>query len=303
MRKVIITGATSMIGNALLHECIKNNVEVLVIIRPDSKNSNRIPYSPFIHICECDLKDLSIFDFTQYGSDWDVFYHFAWNYTTSKYRNDVIHQNLNIGYTLETLKIAKHLGCSKYVGAGSQAEYGFLNTDKIAPESPTDPVTAYGIAKYSAGKMTALLANQNDINFLWTRIFSVYGKYDLPTTMISSSIIKMLNGERTAFTSGIQLWDYLYSSDAGRAFYLIGEKSTGNKVYCLGSGKSRPLYEYIEIMKNVINPNLEIGIGDIPYNGKTIMNLCADISSLQKDTGFITEIGFKDGINMIINNI
>ena len=77
MKKAIITGATGMIGNALLHKCIENNVEVLAIVRSNSKNLYRVPTSPLVHICECDLDKLKIQDFQNYGNDWDVFYHFV----------------------------------------------------------------------------------------------------------------------------------------------------------------------------------------------------------------------------------
>ena len=42
------------------------------------------------------------------------------------------------------------------------------------------------------------------------------------------------------------MWDYLYSKDAGKAFYLLGEKGINGKVYCIGGGEARPLKDYIE---------------------------------------------------------
>lgn len=301
MKKIVITGATGMIGNALLHECISNGVMVLAIVRPNSKNICRILDSPLVRIVECDLAELDRLDESIVGTDWDVFYHFGWNNASLTCRNDVVYQSLNIGYTIQAIKLAQKLGCKKFVGAGSQAEYGVLNTNIISPNSPTNPNTAYGIAKYTSGKMAGLWASQNGLDCLWTRIFSVFGAYDLSTTMISSSIRKMLKGERMQFTKGIQLWDYLYSSDAGHAFYLIGEDASGNKVYCLGSGQAKPLHEYIEIIHDIIDPNLEIGIGEIPYGNGEILNLCADIKSLQEDTGFVPKVNFETGISEVIS--
>ena len=99
---------------------------------------------------------------------------------------------------------------------------------------------------------------------------------------------------------GDERWDYLYSSDAGRAFYLIGERSTGNKVYCLGSGKAQLLRTYIEIIGRVVNDKIPLGIGEIPYSEGTVMNLCADIRRLQEDTGWKPVVGFEDGIREIL---
>ena len=33
MKKIIVTGATSMIGTALIEECVKQNVEVYAVIK------------------------------------------------------------------------------------------------------------------------------------------------------------------------------------------------------------------------------------------------------------------------------
>ncbi|MCD2492280.1 NAD(P)-dependent oxidoreductase [Lacrimispora sp. NSJ-141] len=302
MRRVVITGCTGMIGNAVLQECLYNQVEVLAIVRPDSRYMERIPKSPFITICECGLENLDTYDFTVYGSYWDVFYHFAWTNTSPCSRNNPETQYVNIRYTLNAVKVSKILGCKKFVGAGSQAEYGCQNVNRLMPETPVNPLTAYGVSKYAAGKLAGLWCSKHEMDCLWCRIFSVYGIYDNESTMISTTINKMLNGERALFTSGTQMWDYLYSEDAGRAFYLIGQRAIGNKVYCVGNGEARPLRDYIEIIRNLINPALEIGIGEIAYEGEPV-SLCAGIESLKEDTGFMPSISFEEGIDKCLKKI
>lgn len=44
MKKIAVTGATSMIGIALIEECVKKNIEVSAIVRK-TKNINRLPVS------------------------------------------------------------------------------------------------------------------------------------------------------------------------------------------------------------------------------------------------------------------
>ncbi|MGL5056170.1 MAG: NAD-dependent epimerase/dehydratase family protein, partial [Fusobacteriaceae bacterium] len=77
MKKVIVTGATSMIGVALIEECIKNNVYVTAISRKNSYNLKRLPKSDFIHIVECDINELDNLK-NICSKDYDVFYHLAW---------------------------------------------------------------------------------------------------------------------------------------------------------------------------------------------------------------------------------
>lgn len=74
----------------------------------------------------------------------------------------------------------------------------------------------------------------------------------------------------------------------------------GRGIYPIGSGNARPLREYIEIIRDEIDPNLPLGFGEVPYSDKQVMHLCADISDLQRDTGFEPEVGFREGIQNTI---
>jgi nucleoside-diphosphate-sugar epimerase len=301
MNKIIVTGATSMIGVSIIETCLMENAsKIYAVVRPATNKLERLPKDSRISVIECASEDYD--NLPGLIEDCcDVFYHVAWSATGEDRNHDILGQEKNIEYTLHALNAAKQLKCIKFIGAGSQAEYGRLNLDKIKESSPVNPVQPYGIAKYAAGKLAAEQAKKMGMDFIWVRIFSVYGKYDRPTTMIADTIKKLLLDEHTSFTAAEQRWDYLYSSDAGRAFYLIGEKSTGNKVYCLGSGLAYPLKDYIKTIGNIVNPGSSLGIGEIPYPDGTVMNLCADISSLEKDTGWYPIVSFEDGVKEIMD--
>lgn len=297
MKRVVITGATSSIGISLIEECIKNNVEVLVLARGTSNRLKYIPKSNLITIKECDLTVIKNFE---YDKTFDVFYHLGWAYTSREDRNNIKLQEENIKYSIDAMDLAKRLGCKKFIGAGSQAEYGQHLDYKTRHNSIANPIDAYGICKYTTGKLLSIQASKFNMDFAWIRIFSVYGKYDENDTMISTAISKIKENKYCAFTPAEHIWDYLYSEDAGRALYLLGEKLVGNKVYCLGSGQGRPLKEYIEIIKNLVNKDANIGIGDIPYKNGIPSPMNADISELTKDTGFIPKISFEEGIKRLL---
>lgn len=99
--------------------------------------------------------------------------------------------------------------------------------------------------------------------------------------MVMTALRQFLAGEETAFTPGEQEWDYLYSRDAGNAFYLIGEKGKDGSIYCVGSGKAKPLREYIYQIRDAAAPDATPGIGKKAYGTQPVMHLCADISSLK----------------------
>lgn len=298
MRRVMITGATGMIAVALINHLISKNVEVYAICRPNSSKMNNVPKNDMVKIIQCDISELPSLE-GKFKEEFDTFYHFGWAGTFGDSRNDAFLQNLNIKYTLDAVKLAKHLGCKSFVGTGSQAEYGPKN-EKISPSTTVNPENGYGIAKYTAGKLSRILAKQLGIKHVWVRILSVYGPNDNDFTMVMSSIKKLINRERPTFTKGEQMWDYLYCDDAARAIDLMSLKGKDGETYCLGSSAVRPLKEYITLIKDNIDTTLELGLGEVSYSPNQVMYLCADISNLTEDTGFKPEIQFEEGIKRTI---
>lgn len=298
MRTAVITGPTGTIGMALIEKLINEGVRIVAVCRPKSERISRIPKHENVRIVECSLKDMDkLPDIIQDGAD--VFYHFAWDGTFGDTRNDLNLQNNNVKYALDAVKAAKKIGCTKFVGAGSQAEYGRVE-GMLKPNTPAFPENGYGIAKLCAGQMTKIMCEQLGLEHIWVRILSIYGPYDGENTMIMSVIGKILSGEKPSLTKGEQMWDYLYSKDVANAFYLVGEKGKNGAVYCIGSGKARLLKEYVERIRDSIDKDVELGIGDIPYGEKQVMYLCADIEKLTDDTGFVPEYDFDEGIRETI---
>lgn len=287
-----------MIGTALINECIKKGIEVYAVLRASSGKKMRLPESEKLHMVDCSLEELETLP-QKIMEKCDIFYHIAWGNTGENRNSSTELQSRNIAYTLAAVKAAYALGCRRFIGAGSQAEYGPMDVDKISPDSPVNPTTPYGAAKLASGQLARMLCKELGMECIWPRIFSVYGIYEKETTMVASGLRKMLAGEKTSFTPALQRWDYLFSADAGRAYYLIGEKGKDGAVYCVGSGKAAPLKHYIEIMAELTGAE-ETGIGVRPYPAGAVMNLCADISSLTADTGFVPEYTFREGIRETI---
>lgn len=299
MKRAIITGATGAIGTALVQELINTGVHVLVLCREGSDRNNRIPNHPLVTTKCCSLEHLSSIE-NETNEIYDVFYHFAWSGTSGNARNDMYLQNQNVKYALDAVAVAKRFGCHTFIGAGSQAEYGRVE-GMLTADTPTFPEMGYGYGKLCAGLMTKDYAHQLGMKHIWTRILSVYGPNDGSNTLVMSVMNALAQDERPKCTKGEQQWDYLYSKDAARAFYMLGEKGIDGKTYVLGSGNVRPLATYIQDICDEMNTGIEVDFGAIPYSTKQVMYLCADISSLREDIGFEPEYSFEDGIRETIS--
>ena len=302
--RVVITGPTGAIGHALTEQCIRSGDEVLAIVRKGSPRIRTIPQDSKVTVLELGLDDYDEYVRSARAPEipYDVFYHFAWEGTTGSSRNDTDLQSRNIEHALSAVRLAAFLGCKTFIGAGSQAEYGRVE-GSLKADTPAFPENGYGIAKLCSGQLTRILCGQLGIKHIWTRILSVYGPYDGEGSMIISSLRKMINGEESRFTKGEQEWDYLYSEDAARAMHLLAQKGIGNKVYVIGSGKTRKLMDYISVMEQKASPSVHPVLGAVPYADKQVMHLCADISELTEDTGFMPAVDFEEGIEKTIRYV
>lgn len=297
----VVTGPTGALGSALVRHLASIGVTVFALVRPGSNRVGNLPKTDKVYIMECSLDSLALAPKAVRNLGFrscDVWFHLGWTSTFgADARNDMSAQVANIQSALDAVSAADELGCSVFVGAGSQAEYGRSN-EPLRPDTPTFPENGYGIAKLAAGMMTKIECEKRGIRHEWVRILSVYGPYDNPNTLIAKTLRQLIEGQKPSVTAGEQLWDYLYSDDAARALYAAASKGRHGSVYCLGSGKAQPLRAYIEQMRDYVNPSLPIGFGEVSYTENQVMFLQADISTLSVDTGFIPMVSFDEGIKL-----
>ena len=299
IHSAIVTGPTGAVGTALCRRLVRAGVAVYAVMRPGSGRAAHLRDMRGVQTVECDLSALPALPGLLPEVRADAFFHLAWAHTTGAGRDDMLAQIDNIRYTIDAARVAAALGCVVFIGAGSQAEYG--RTDRpLAPDTPCFPENGYGMAKLCAGQMSRTECEKLGIDHIWPRILSVYGPHDGGNAMIPRVVRKLLAGEKPPLTAGRQLWDYLYADDAAEALYLMALRGRDGAVYPLGCGAARPLREYVEILRDAIDPALPLGFGEVPYGPKQVMRLEADIGALKQDTGFVPAIVFETGIRNTI---
>lgn len=302
MNRVVITGATSSIGTALIEECLNNNIEILAIVNRNSKNIDRIPQSHLLTVYEASLDEYSsIFTDSIENKRYDAMFHLAWAATQGDASRALLQpQAMNIKYALDAVGLAKRLGCDVFVGSGSQAEYG-RTTEVLTEEIECHPETPYGIAKLCAGQLTRIACRSYGIKHIWPRILSAYGPNCQPQTIVNYSIREMLLGNAPQLTACEQIWDFIYTGDVARALIGLAVDGHDGEIYVIGSGISKPLKDYILELRDIVNPSIEPAFGAKEYTENTVMHLACDISKLKRDIGFEPSITFAVGIEKTID--
>lgn len=296
MKKIIVTGATSMLGTALIDVAVSKGTEVYAIVRPDSSRLDRLNGSDLVHVVKCVIDDLDKLE--GIPADCDALYHFAWEGAKKEEREDPMTHAGNIKHTLDAVEAAKRFGCKKFIGAGSQAEYGPVN-GPIDENTPCNPKTAYGIGKLSAGLLSGKLCEKYGITHIWGRVFSVYGPHDNKGTMIDYAIDQFSKREKAQFSSGEQTWNYLYESDCGKIFYLLGEKAESARVYRIAHPESKALRDYISEMADIMGATDLCSFAPKTRDG-SVYGIETKDERLFSDIDFVPEVSFSDGIRQMI---
>ena len=293
MKKAIVTGANGFIGSALVKELLKHDVEIFAL---SQKNDfDNIPDSQKISTVSFDLENLDAIKNIIPFDEYDCFYHLAWAGSAGAERSNTKLQLQNAQWTVEAVKLAKEIGCKRFIGAGTIMEHETIASTYAQGNKPGLGYI-YGGGKLVSHVMSMSVATEIGIDLIWAEITNAYGVGEVSPRMINTTIRKIISKESPKLTSGTQNYDFVYIDDVAHAFYLIGESGKPFHEYLIGSSNARPLKEFLLEMKKSIAPDLDFIFGDVPFTGINLDISKFDCSQTKKDTGFKAEVSFYDGV-------
>lgn len=295
MEKVIITGADGFVGSNTVEYFLKQGIEVLAIDVRDVplrlKENEKLTYK------KCDISNASDLINCAKSNYYDTFIHFAWAGSAGPDRVNYDLQLKNAKDTVECMKIAKKIGCKRFVCAGSIMEY---EVEAAVHYQGSKPAMGYiyGMGKHIAHCLCKSVAVDIGIELVWPMITNAYGIGERSPRFVNTTLRKIIDGEPLQFTAGTQNYDFVYITDVAKAFYLISKNGKPFCEYMIGSGNAKPLREFIIELQKACAPDVVPIFGDVPFTGT---NMPLDVFSTemtQKDTGFKPEVSFAEGTKM-----
>ena len=298
--RCLVTGASGHVGAFLTKCLLARGSEVAVLVRPQSDLWRIADVLGQITVLHGVLGDLTAANGKLEAWGPDTVFHLAWSGVTGAYRNDPAQITRNVAGSLELFDAARKAGMNTWVGFGSQAEYGSVD-DLLTEDMTPRPATAYGVAKHCLAVMIEKLCAMTETRFLWLRLLAAYGPMDDPRHLLPTVIEQLIDGVRPALTPGEQLWDYLYIDDAIEAVCRLAQQTSATGVFNLGSGKAQSVRSIVEQIRNLIDPALPLGFGDVPYRSDQVMHLQADITKIKAATGWTPQISLLEGLQRTID--
>lgn len=224
----------------------------------------------------------------------------AWHGVVNRFHHDPVQVATNLHAHLDLVTAASRAGCRRFVGLGSQAEYG-PHSQRIDEQTPTTPVTLYGATKLAVGVIGRQLAASAGMEFVWLRLFSTYGPMDDPAWLVPSVILALLRGRCPELTPGTQKWDYLFVEDAAAAVAEAATTVALDGTFNLGSGQPASVRTIVEAVRDLVDPRLPLAFGTRPFGPNQVMHLEADITKLTAATSWRPTTPLADGLERTVD--
>jgi nucleoside-diphosphate-sugar epimerase len=164
-------------------------------------------------------------------------------------------------------------GCRHFVGIGSMHEVGNF-VGPIKEDTPTNPTTAYGIAKDHLRRVQALVAREEGATSQWLRCFYIMGD-DARNNSLFTKLLAAEEAKAETFpmNSGEHLFDFVRVEELGRQIAEVCSQTAVSGVINCCSGE--PVSLKTKVLEFIAEHQLRIRpvwgeYPERPYDSKAI---------------------------------
>lgn len=290
MKKVLLTGATGLIGKYAIEPLIKAGFEIFAVsskvINDKSENLHWIKANLL------DSKDI-IKIFNQYKPEYLL--HFAWDTTPGNY----LESNLNKAWMNSSLKMLEQFKLNagkRAVFAGTCFEYEFKD-EPLKENGALNPETKYAKCKAKLNKLATKFCQESEISFGWGRIFYVFGEGEHEKRLVPVLINNLKQDKDVSVFSGELVKDYMFAGDIAEAFVKFLDT---NVLGCVNicTGNPIKLKEIASIIAQKLGKEHLVKIDNKPSKEPAV--ILGDNTRLTTEVGFIPRYSFENAIDKII---
>ena len=238
MKRVLLTGATGLIGRHCLPTLLAQGYEVHTVSTRAAST-----HLPGVHAHQADLLDPSQLATLLASVQPSHLLHLAWYTQPGAYWTSL--ENIRwVQASLGLLQAFAAHGGRRVVMAGSCAEYDWSYGYCTEHITPLQPATVYGKAKHALQLLEDAFAKQAQISAAWGRLFFLYGPHEYPDRLVAAVTRALLQGQPARCSHGNQIRDFLYVQDAADAFVALLTSDVRGAVN-IGSGTPIALKQII----------------------------------------------------------
>ncbi len=297
----VISGGCGFIGSNFvdfLVKMLKDNDKIYVI---DNLSTGKIEYlntDSRVTLIKSDISDTVSMNDIIGQLEPDYIWHFAaLPRIQPSFEDPLLHEQVNVIGTINIIKaVIDNKLKTKIIYSSSSSAYGNNYPSKVG--DAIDPLSPYGLQKYTAERYLIQLGDRYNIPVVALRYFNVYGKrsynpnnkFCAYSSVIGIFLDEKERGDPLDITGdGSQKRDFVHVLDVVRANWLAAKSNVKSGVFNIGTGKNISIYDLAKkISDNIIF---------IPERkGEAIETLAADIDITQKFLNWTPTVSLDRGI-------
>lgn len=296
--KILLLGAASFIGINLAKQLATFADELTLVDNEDSFfNSLRSLQLTNVRyeICPFTMEA----DFESLLNGHDVIFHLA-STNIPATSNQKIPEELaaNIIVTSKLLDACVRTKIKKiiFISSGGTV-YGRELLCPIKEDSPTYPISSYGLQKITIEKLLYMYHYQYGLDYRCIRLANPYGPYQRPNGglgVVTTFIDRILKNETiTMYGNGSIVRDFIFVDDAIRGIINISGESP-YKVFNLGCGYGTSIKTVLTTIQTVLNKVATVNY--LPCRKNDVQENYLDISRYETVFGRLNPIPLEEGI-------
>ena len=299
--RVIVTGGAGFIGSHLVERLVKEGNEVIVIDNLSTGRESNLDK----------VKDKIIFykkGVHELTEKEEIFEEVEWVFHLAGLADIVpsieyplkYHQS-NVDGTIKVLEASRNAGVKKIIYAASSSCYGIPDIYPTPETAPIKPMYPYALTKYIGEEYILHWGKVYKLPVVSCRLFNVYGPRSRTTgaygAVFGVFLAQKLAGKPfTVVGDGTQKRDFIFVSDVVEAFLTVAmcDDCVG-EVFNVGSGEPQSINRFVELLEgDVVYVPKRPGEPDVTW---------ADISKIQKFTGWSPKVSFEEGVSIVLDHI
>jgi len=326
--KILVTGAAGFIGSTLTERLLARGDEVLGFDNLNDYYDPRLKHArlarltphPAFHFVEASLEDRPAVEkaFADFKPQ-RVVNLAAQAGVRYSLENPRAYIDSNIVGFLNILEACRHGGIEHLVYASSSSVYGANRKLPFAVEDSVDhPVSLYAASKKTNELMAHTYSHLFGLPTTGLRFFTVYGPWGRPDMALFLFTRSILAGKPIdVFNHGRHTRDFTYIDDIVEgvirtldntpapdpAFDAMAPSpatsSAPYRVYNIGNHQPVELLRYIEVLEECLGRKAERNL--LPLQPGDVPDTYADVSALQRDTGYHPATPIETGIRRFVD--
>lgn len=301
---VLILGAGGFIGTNLTIKLAHDKLNHITLVDKCKSYFSDIKKLSFPNV-ETKVYSLGVnMDFSVLKEQ-DIVYHLVSTNvptTSNQHISQDIKSNVLFSSNLFDACVKYHVKKVVFISSGGTV-YGKEAKCPLPENTPTNPITSYGLQKITTEKLLYLYNYMYGLDYRIIRLANPYGPYQRPNGILGAVTTFTYNALKKEklqiYGDGTVVRDFIYIDDAVRGILNIVNGENKHNTFNLGSGYGTSINEVVEIVKRVIDKDIEViykegRAVDVPVN-------YLDISRYEKYYGKLNPISLYEGITRTVD--